>query len=81
MNLWAGEWHSRNNLDGETRHLLYENYLPKVFRTRRQCREWINENYGYIRDREDLRQEPHGWRLPRAVKVEISVRVVNDITG
>lgn len=68
-NLWAGQWYSRNRLDGVTRYLLYDNCLPVLFRTRREIREYIEKRYGYIKDRKDLRVEPHGWRLPRAVKV------------
>jgi len=71
MNLWAAEWHSNSLLDGENRHLIFHNYLPALFRTRRECRTFIKERYGYIAERKDLREEPHGWRLPQAVKVEI----------
>jgi len=71
-NLWAGEWHSNNLLDGVTMHILYENGLPVLFRTRRQCREFIKDKYGYIAERPDLRAEPHGWRMPQTVKVVIS---------
>ncbi len=42
-----------------------------LFRTRAECRAWIDEHYGYIRTRADLRAEPHGWRMPRAVKVRV----------
>ena len=75
-NLWAAEWHSKNNLDGITRYIMNENCLPKLFRTRRACREWITRDCGYIKYRKDLRAEPHGWRLPKAVKV-----MVNRLTG
>ncbi len=71
VNLWAAQWHTRNKLDGDTKHFLYENLLPALFRTRRECREFINLKYGYIRDRPDLQQEPHGWRVPKAVKVKL----------
>ncbi len=71
VNLWAAEWHSKNNLDGEKRHILYESLLPALFRTRRECRTYIKDRYGYIAERPDLRSEPHGWRIPQAVKVEI----------
>ena len=70
-NLWAGEWHSKNNLDGERRHILYENLLPALFRTRHECRAYIKDKYGYIAGRRDLRDEPHGWRMPQAVKVKL----------
>jgi len=71
MTLWAGQWYSQNIRDGVSRHILYDNCLPVLFRTRRQCREYIEEKYGYIKGRKDLREEPHGWRLPTAIKVEI----------
>ncbi len=69
--LWAVRWHSRNKLDGDTKHILYENCLPMLFRTRKEARVWIENKYGYIRSRPDLRGEPHGWRLPKAIKVVI----------
>lgn len=71
VNLWAAQWHSKNSLDGDTRHIINENCLPKLFRTRQTCRNWIKEKYGYIKDRKDLRAEPHGWRLPVAIKVKV----------
>ena len=27
--------------------------------------------YGYIREREDLRKEPHGWKMPIAIKMDV----------
>ena len=71
--IWAAEWHSRNILDGETRYIINENYVPKLFHTRRACRQFIQEKYGYIAIRPDLRQEPHGWRMPTAIKVKVQV--------
>lgn len=73
MKLWAGQWYSKNKLDGVYKHLLCENCLPILFKTRRECRQFINDKYGYIKERKDLREEPHGWRLPRAVKVIIQI--------
>ena len=71
-NLWAAQWHSKNRLDGETRHIINGDFcLPVLFRTRRECREFIQKHYGYIKEREDLRREPHGWRLPKAIKVQV----------
>lgn len=74
--LWVGQWYSHNRLDGVTRHILCENLLPALFRTRRECREYIKGKYGYIKNREDLKAEPHGWRLPRAIKVKLVVTEV-----
>ena len=42
---------------------------PQLFRTRRECRAWIEEHHGYIRSRDDLKRM--GWRMPRAVMVSI----------
>ena len=32
----------------------------------------IEENYGYIKTRPNLRQYPYGWRLPKPIKVTIT---------
>jgi hypothetical protein len=69
---WAGAWYSKNKRDGERRHFLYYNGVIALFITRREAREFIDRQYGYIRTRRDLRIEPFGWRLPRAVKVTIA---------
>lgn len=69
--IWAAQWHSQNQLDGERKHLLYEDCLPKLFTTRRETREYIKAKFGYIADRPDLRAEPHGWRMPQPVKVTV----------
>ena len=71
MTLWALEWNSRSNLDGEQSHFMYENLLPKVFKTRREARAWAKEKYGYIKTRPDLRAQPYGWRMPRPVRVRL----------
>jgi len=66
---WGVLWRQKNKLDGVQDRLLF----GKVFRTRSKARCWIEENYGYIRNRPDLRAEPHGWRVPLAVKVKVEV--------
>ncbi len=71
--LWAAQWHSHNKLDGDHKHIIYENCVPQLFRTRREAREYINTKFGYIRTRPDLKTEPHGWRIPVAVKVTLDV--------
>lgn len=65
---WAVEWRSRNSLDGA--RLVWE---PEIclFRTRRECRKFIDERYGYIKTRPDLKAEPHGWLMPVAVRVGV----------
>jgi len=72
--LWGALWHSKCKLDGVTEHLMNENCLPVLFRTRQDARDWIESNFGYIKTRMDLRREPHGWRLPKAVQVTVKRR-------
>ena len=70
--LWAMEWHSRNLLDGDQRVLMvWSETSALIFRTRQECRAHIEQRYGYIRQRADLRAEPHGWRMPQAVRVAL----------
>ncbi len=66
---WGLEWFSKNERDGITRHLIFHNLLPALFFTRKEARAFAEREYGYIRTRKDLRIEPHGWRLPRPVRV------------
>ena len=70
-NLWAGQWHSNNGLDGDIKYNLNEDLLPKLFRSRQACREWLKEKYGYIAERPDLQEEPHGWLMPQPIKVKV----------
>lgn len=75
INLWSVLWRSKNRLDGTSEHLLWEKPgRPAIFATRRETREWIEKEFGYIRHRADLRAEPHGWRMPIAVRIVITVR-------
>lgn len=46
---------------------------PAIFRTRAQCRTWIEGEYTFLRDRPDLRAAPHFWRMPVAVRVVTQV--------
>lgn len=79
MNLWAAEWCSKNELDGERRYFMNENCLPVLFRTRAACRAWIDAKCGYIRRRKDLQKEPFGWRMPKPVKVVITKAVGEEV--
>jgi hypothetical protein len=42
-----------------------------LFPTKKKAEARITERYGYVRTRKDLRAEPHGWRMPKAIRVEI----------
>jgi hypothetical protein len=68
---WAVQWSSRSRLDGDSRHFMWDDGKPLLFRTRRAARERIRAVWGYIKNRPDLRAEPHGWRMPRAVRVYV----------
>ena len=66
---WGLLWHSKTRLGGVCEHMIYEDGQPCFFKTRNKARGYAQQKYGYIRSRRDLRQEPHGWRLPRPVKI------------
>ena len=71
--LWGVRWESRCRLDGHTTFLVRHlgTRLPVLFLTRAEARAWIDDVYGYIKLRPDIRAEPHGWRMPKAVRVTV----------
>jgi hypothetical protein len=75
-NLWGLQWYSKNKLNGETRHLILciENHVPVLFRTRKLARLYAQNRYGFIKNRKDLRNEPHGWRFPQPIKVQVTIK-------
>ena len=73
VEMWAGLWRSQNRLDGRTEHLLFHGCMPQLFRTRAEAREFIKKEYGYLADRPDLKREPHGWKIPIAIRVKITI--------
>jgi hypothetical protein len=77
---WGLLWRSVNQIDGTTEHLIYENCLPVLFQTCTEARDYAKRKYGYIL-RPDLRAEPFGWRLPKAVRVEITVKQSQSATA
>jgi hypothetical protein len=70
---WAIMWRSTSELNGD---FMWNGSTPYLFRTKREAKALIDEKWGYIKDRPDLRAEPHGWRLPVPVKVEVIIREV-----
>lgn len=68
---WALLWRSRNRLEGYREHVMFKDCRPLLFDTRRMALEYRDEKYGYIRNRPDLKAEPHGWRLPLPIKVKL----------
>ena len=71
MTRWGALWRSENELEGRERYIMCESECPVLFRTRAQARKWICVEYGHIATRKDLRREPHGWRMPVPIRVEI----------
>ena len=71
MTLWAAKWRRTNKRDGIDEPLICENSTPVLFRTRADTRQFIEEVYGYIKHRIDLRKEPFGWKKPIPVKVVV----------
>lgn len=72
-NLWGILWRSENKLDGKKSNLMYKDGIACLFSTRDAARKRISWDWGYIRNRIDLRAEPHGWKMPIPVKVEIKI--------
>lgn len=73
---WAILFRSDNHLMGKREHLVCEpDRVERVvmFETRREARKYIDAKYAYLRTRPDLRAEPHGWKLPRIVRVKVRV--------
>lgn len=70
---WGALWRSNCLLDGESKHVMFDKGMPKLFHTRKEAAAWIKETHGYIAKRQDLRREPHGWRMPIPVRVFIKM--------
>ena len=76
---WGVLWRSSNTLDGKREYFLYDADRgpgPVMFRSRSEARAYRDKEYGYIRKRIDLKLEPHGWKLPRVVRVRANYEVV-----
>jgi len=73
---WGLLWRSDNRLDGKTRQFMSEKGSALHFRTRAEARAYRDKHYGYIRDRRDLQEEPHGWKIPQVVRIKISIERV-----
>lgn len=77
-NAWGILWRSDNTLDGKVERLIATTapHGNVLFHTRQEARAHIRQHYGYIAERPDLQSEPHGWRMPVAQKVRVTVEVV-----
>jgi len=72
---WGVLWRLRTTREGYQQHFMWsdDSASPKLFCTRSQARAWIKDRFGYLADREDLKAEPHGWMMPKAVRVRVSI--------
>ena len=75
---WAIEWHDSNASIrcGTLRHFIGSPDAASgtmLFKTRAEARAYIAERWGYIKRRPDLRAKPFEWRMPRAVRVIVTV--------
>lgn len=74
---WAIKWISENNLDGRLEFYVGDHKSnragPVLFKTREQARAFRDDRFGYIRNRPDLKAEPHGWKFPRVERVRLSL--------
>ena len=66
---WAVRW--RNVGFSPSEHILYEDRMPVMFRTRAEARAYIDQKFGYIRTRKDLRTWPHCWRIPQPIRAKV----------
>ncbi len=74
---WAILHVTDNVLDGHREWLEGTTITPGcptlLFSSRQAARLYTEEAHGYIRKRPDLQAEPHGWKMPRPVKVSIRI--------
>lgn len=88
-NMWAISNVSENQLDGRTQYFKsFESdkqfdasptirvWGVALFDTRAEAREYIRNEVNFIRKRKDLRAEPHGWKVPKVVKVKVTIQEV-----
>lgn len=73
---WAILWRSENKSDGVSEWFMWEDCRPLLFQSRREARDFVESRFAYIKTRPDLRAEPHGWKLPRPVRVLVNLTEV-----
>ncbi|MGH6822030.1 MAG: hypothetical protein ACREC4_00835 [Methylocella sp.] len=86
---WALKWIADNKLDGYREHLNGRvflgsaplppecgGYAPMLFQTKREAQELCRKQYGYIAKRNDLRVEPHCWRMPKVIRVNVTIEEI-----
>lgn len=64
---WGVKWNG---------NIMWHKGEPLFFHKRKEARIYIDANYGYIRERADLRRPPFNWKMPKAVKIEVSIKEI-----
>ena len=79
-NAWGVLWRSRGRDRGLRCHPIRDRHThtPILFKTKAAAQRWIKQNFGYIASRRDLRNAPHYWRMPVAVRVKLSYEASYD---
>lgn len=65
----------RTKASGKPSHIQwnYRTNEPLLFKTRRECREYIEEHWGYQRTRADLKRAPHYCLMPIPIRVYVNL--------
>ena len=72
---WAVVWRSKNKLDGKREHFMFDGEGNVcIYKTRKQAREVMEMQWGYIKTRPDLQREPFGWKAPTVRRVTVTVK-------
>lgn len=58
---------------GDDMYLHMRHCIPLLFKTKREASVCIRQDFGYITKRSDLRKPPHNWRMPKPVRVTVTV--------
>ncbi len=56
--------------------IFLRGYRIMVLETREEARMYKQKHFGYIAKRPDLKAEPHGWKSPEIVKVDVAVNEI-----
>lgn len=70
---WTLMVRSRNRLDGYRQHIMFENYRPKLFDTRREAREAARDWNEGLRQNPWAKKEPHGWLPYKVTRVLVLI--------
>lgn len=54
--------------------IMWKNCYPLLFVTKKQAKEYADKEWGYLRKREDIRRAPHFWRMPKIIRITLSMK-------